>query len=241
MSNSLGDRMKRYEEVTQLHLTRRVPVILRVDGRAFHTMTSRFFKKGYDPEFVRFMQSIAFETMRTLQGCQFCYGQSDEINFLLTDYRTISTDPHFNYDLQKIVSTSAATATMYAMAWFRDFGCVTGAVTFDARAFNIPLDDVNNYFLWRQRDATRNAISMWARKYLSHKECLNKSGDELQEVIFQKYEMNFNDLPTERKRGWCIVPSRVNEDMSFQQCDFDIPIFSQDHNYIEQFVYVRED
>ena len=36
---NLGDRMKRYEFVARRYLTPKVPVIIRVDGRAFHTFT----------------------------------------------------------------------------------------------------------------------------------------------------------------------------------------------------------
>ena len=42
MSNkkdSLGDRMKEYENISRNYLTRRVPVIIRLDGKAFHTFT----------------------------------------------------------------------------------------------------------------------------------------------------------------------------------------------------------
>ena len=42
--DSLGDRMKRYEYVSRNYLTRRVPVIIRIDGKAFHT-----FEKAFRP------------------------------------------------------------------------------------------------------------------------------------------------------------------------------------------------
>lgn len=42
--DSLGDRMKRYEAVPKHFLTRKIPVIARVDGRAFHTFTKGFNK-----------------------------------------------------------------------------------------------------------------------------------------------------------------------------------------------------
>lgn len=40
-------RMKEYEAVSKTRLTKRMPVIIRVDGRAFHTFT-RGFNKPYD-------------------------------------------------------------------------------------------------------------------------------------------------------------------------------------------------
>ena len=50
MSNekdSLGDRMKRYEGVSRTYLVRRMPVIIRIDGKAFHTFT-KGFQKPFD-------------------------------------------------------------------------------------------------------------------------------------------------------------------------------------------------
>lgn len=47
MSNkkdSLGDRMKTYEAVPKVKLVRRMPVIIRLDGKAFHTFTRGFVK-----------------------------------------------------------------------------------------------------------------------------------------------------------------------------------------------------
>lgn len=44
MNDDLGNRMKNYESTTQLTLPRRTYTIIRVDGRAFHTLTRRFTK-----------------------------------------------------------------------------------------------------------------------------------------------------------------------------------------------------
>lgn len=50
---TLGDRMKEYyENITRNKLTRRTPVIIRLDGKAFHTFT-RGFDKPFDKCIVR--------------------------------------------------------------------------------------------------------------------------------------------------------------------------------------------
>ena len=56
MQDSLGDRMKRYENVNRTYLTRRTPVIIRVDGKAFHTFT-KAFQKPFDNFMIRAMQT----------------------------------------------------------------------------------------------------------------------------------------------------------------------------------------
>lgn len=55
-TDSLGDRMKCYEGVPRHFLTRRVPVIIRIDGKAFHTFT-RGFNKPFDEILMSSMQS----------------------------------------------------------------------------------------------------------------------------------------------------------------------------------------
>ena len=225
----IGNRMKRYEQQTEYLLTRRIPVILRIDGRAFHTITRKRFGKNWSREFVDQMIETAEIVMQDIQGCIFCYSQSDEISFLLTDYKTIRTDAWFGYDLRKIISISASLASS---TFSRLYG--GKEITFDSRAFSLPKDEVCNYFIWRQIDATRNAIQMAGREHFSHKQLLNKSCKEIQEMLFKEHGINFNNYPDVRKRGFCIVNDKP---------DLKIPIFSRDgyRNYIEKFVNVRED
>lgn len=222
----IGNRMKKYERCFEYILPRRIPVIVRIDGRAFHTITRKRFGKKWSNEFVEQMMETAKTVVADIQGCSFCYSQSDEISFLLTDYKTILSEGWFGYDIRKIISISASLA---ASVFSRIYG---RNVCFDSRCFSISQDDVCNYFLWRQIDATRNAIQMAGREYFSHKQLHKKSCNEIQELLFQEHGINFNDYPTIRKRGFCVIDDTV---------DFDIPIFSKEREYVERWVYVRED
>jgi len=223
----IGKRMKKYERVAEYVLPKRIPVILRIDGRAFHTITRKRFGKNWCMEFVEQMIEVAKTVMADMQGCNICYSQSDEVSFLLTDYKTINTDGWFDYDARKMISISASLASS---VFSRVFG---KNVSFDSRVFSIPQDEVCNYFLWRQLDATRNAIQMAGREYFSHKQMHQKTCNDVQEMLFQAHGINFNDYPIIRKRGFCITKDNG--------LDKEIPIFSKDRNYIEQYVYVRED
>ena len=73
--------------------------------------------------------------------------------------------------------------------------------SFDARAFSLPEHEIVNYFHWRQLDAARNSISMFARAHFSHKQVDGKTGDEKQEMLFQK-GVNWGKLPQEQKTGF---------------------------------------
>ena len=117
---------------------------------------------------------------------------------------------------------------------------------FDARCFSIPKEEVCNYFLWRQNDCTRNSIQMVAQANFSHKQLQNKSCDELQEMLWQEKNINWNNFETVKKRGSCctktgkrtIINTQTGEQMErlIWEIDTEIPIFTQDRNYIERFV-----
>ena len=113
MKDALGDRMKDfYENRYRFYLTRRMPVIIRVDGNAFHTFT-RGLDKPFDADFMRIMQETCKSLCADIQGCVGGYVQSDEISLLLIDYQNIDTDAWFDYNLQKITTLAAAKATAF--------------------------------------------------------------------------------------------------------------------------------
>lgn len=122
MSNgrdSLGDRMKRYESVPKNFLVRRVPVVIRVDGKAFHTFT-RGMKKPFDSILMNTMKDTMKYLCENIQGCVLGYTQSDEITLVLTDYATITTDAWFGYNVQKLTSIAASMATMAFNSAFKE-------------------------------------------------------------------------------------------------------------------------
>lgn len=216
--------MKRYEGVAEGTLMRRVPVILRVDGRAFHTHT-RGLAKPFSDCFYHDMQSVGSALAQEVQGAKLVYGQSDEVSVLITDYDTITTDAWFGYRIQKMCSIAAATATN---RYNNVSGCV---VQFDARVFNVPKDDVANYFIWRQKDATRNSILSVGQYYFSHKEMQGKSLDEVQEMLWSRCNVNWSKaFDTQFTRGWCTDGKGV--------VDKHPPSFTQKREYIEDHVFL---
>lgn len=118
--DALGDRMKGYENISRIYLTRRVPVIIRLDGKTFHTFT-RGFQKPFDRLLMATMQETMKYLCENIQGCVFAYTQSDEITLVLTDYATIKTDAWFGYNIQKMASIAASLATIaFNTAWSRN-------------------------------------------------------------------------------------------------------------------------
>lgn len=111
VKDALGDRMKKYEYVTRTYLTPRMPVIIRVDGKSFHTFT-RGFKKPFDDVLVSSMQQTMKYLCENIQGCVLGYQQSDEITLVLVDYKKIDTCSWFDYNIQKCASIAASMVTM---------------------------------------------------------------------------------------------------------------------------------
>ncbi len=120
VNDELGIRMKEnYEERNRTYLTRRTPVAIRIDGKAFHTFT-----KGFDKPFDKILGDAMAKTMKYLceniQGCVLGYTQSDEITLILIDYKKLTSDAWFDYQVQKMCSVAASMATMAFNKYFKE-------------------------------------------------------------------------------------------------------------------------
>ena len=108
----LGERMKEfYEYIPRTKLMRRVPVAIRIDGKAFHTFTNDF-RKPFDRVLISTMQRTMKYLCENIQGCVLGYTQSDEITLILVDYKKLNSAAWFDYEIQKMCSVAASMATM---------------------------------------------------------------------------------------------------------------------------------
>ena len=230
MKDDLGKRMKEnYEMRTRVFLPRRTYTIIRLDGKAFHTFT-KGMNRPYDKDFMDIMNFTTIKLCEEIQGVKLAYTQSDEISLLLCDFDKITTDAWFDGNIQKIVSVSASIATGYFNQKFYDtqlnkkwnkyqgdankyaHAMKVPLAFFDARVYTIPDPiEVENYFVWRQKDTVRNSISMHAQSLYSHKELDKKTQSDMQEMIHQKGE-NWNNLPDGFKRGRTIYKDIIERD-----------------------------
>jgi tRNA(His) 5'-end guanylyltransferase len=172
------------------------------------------------------MSQTAATLVQNIQNARLAYTQSDEISILMNDWGKLTTEAWFDNGIQKMVSVSASMATAKFNVAVSDQGNFSPTMAlFDARVFNIPKEEVANYFIWRQQDATRNSINMLGQFYFSHKELQGKTTDEVQEMLFSKHGVNWNDIPTWQKRGYCATRRGTNNE---------IPIFTKERQFIEQ-------
>lgn len=266
--DSLGDRMKKYEYITRTHLIPRMPVIIRLDGKAFHQFC-KGLKRPFDDILIKTMQDTTKYLCENVQGCVLGYTQSDEITLVLVDYKTLDNSSWFDNNIQKIVSVSASMATMAFNKFFEknasnailnildyyaddyneedkyisaiDEKMKNKCAMFDSRVFNLPKEEVCNCVLWRQNDATRNSIEMVGQAYFSHKELHKKTCNDIQDMLMTQRGINWNDFPTHYKRGSCAIKKVDENGRSKWVLDKEIPIFKgEGRKYIEKLIYVGE-
>ena len=262
--DSLGDRMKgNYENRAKTYLVRRVPVIIRLDGKAFHTFT-RGMVKPFDKRLMETMQETTLALCENIMGCVLGYTQSDEITLVLVDYNNLDTEAWYDYAVQKMTSVSASLCTFFFNRIFQKkvdefikehqkvaddpetYGAelsdsvkklintykkaVVRGAFFDARVFNVPVEEVTNCVLWRQQDASRNSVSSLAQAHFPHRELQGKNSSQMQDMLMEKYGINWNNLSVPEKRGTAVI--KDGDGKWF--IDTEMPILKEeDRNYVE--------
>lgn len=223
-----------YEGRYRIKLPMRIPVILRIDGKSFHTWTKKeSIQKPFSPKLMKIFNQTARELMKRIQGSVFAYLQSDEINILIHNYKRLDSQAWFDNNLQKIVSVSVSMAT----AWFNlYFGThPENPAYFDGRVFVIPESEVCNYFIWRQKDWLRNSLQMYARSLYTQKSLEGKNNSEIHELIHQKGK-NWAKLPDHYKNGRAIY-----KDERDIIVDTHIPIFTKRREYIQNHLDIESE
>ncbi|MBO5388427.1 MAG: tRNA(His) guanylyltransferase Thg1 family protein [Lachnospiraceae bacterium] len=265
----LDARMKRYEEVSKNYLTRRIPVILRLDGRCFHKFTEGMIRPFDDKILLQAMRNSMLRMCEEIPGCVMGYHQSDEVTLVLVDYQSNDTYAWFEYNVQKLTSNAASMMTGFFMEEFNDivsnineqavldlshgrtvdyypenFGEAylnkVFKARFDCKAFNIPKDEVVNNLIWRQQDATRNSLSQLAHSEFSYDELHKKKNSEIQDMLVLQRGINWNNLPTRLKRGTTCIKEPDSRGKLRWKLDYEPPIFTKDREYINSRIYIED-
>jgi len=234
MRDDLGTRIKlNYENRTRYYLPRRAYTIIRVDGKAFHSLTKKC-ERPFDLQLTFAMNATTIRMCQEIMGAKCAYVQSDEISILLTDFDKDTTDAWFDGNIQKIASVSASMATAFFNDEVKKFDGLDERITklamFDARVFSIADKvEVENYFIWRQKDAMRNSLQMIAQSMFSHNQLQGKNQKDLYEMITEA-GYDSSKLDSGLKMGRMITKG----DYGFQTKN--IPIFTEDNGYIDSVV-----
>lgn len=220
-----GNRMKSYED--QKKIMKGIPFVARIDGKSFSKWTKNF-EKPYDKSLHDAFITITTELIKETH-CVIGYTQSDEITLVFDE-----NNAYFDRKIQKLCSViaSISSAVMHDIFEKRAY--------FDCRVFGVPTQsEATNCVLWRELDATKNAISSAAHFHFSHKDLQGLNGNQMQEKLFQEKGINFNDYPDFFKRGSFIQNRKVLKLLNEVECmrseikRIDMPKFSLVKNRIE--------
>ena len=231
--------MKEYEVYSSLKVPKNSKIIVRLDGRAFHKLSSDLeLEKPYDETFYNVIVKVCEDLFREFSPV-FLYTFSDEISLLLESIP-------FDGRIEKINSIMAGFASSsFVMNYDTTF---KKPPTFDSRIIPINDEDILKYFKWRQDESWRNCVNSHGISYLKTKYPNNEANDkikgmklnEIHELLFQN-GINLNDIETYKKRGIGIYRKdkkvegfnkKENKNQisyrSYVYTDWELPIFSED-------------
>ena len=213
---ALGTKHKLYEQRYDSTLMPGLPVIVRLDGRAFHTFT-KGLQRPFDPRLSAAMISTTKHLVAEWNA-SVGYTQSDEITIA---FANADPEAEFNFGgrVQKIVSLFAASASVKFNNIIRTSipEKASELPLFDARVFQYPnLDLAVENFLWRETDATRNSLTMAAHSVYSTKE-LHKAGYVAKHDMLHAKGINWNDYPIHFKRGMYVAKRTVMKTLTDEE------------------------
>nr|DAL18926.1 MAG TPA_asm: tRNAHis guanylyltransferase [Caudoviricetes sp.] len=255
-----------YEAVPKTKLMRRTPVAIRVDGKSFHTFTRGFQKPfdmilmksmqetmmylckniqgcvfGYTQSDEITLILIDYQTLTT--DAWFDY-EVQKLCSVSASMATMAFNKFFRmsiWDEDSAWKSSLTPQSMDVQIAHNEYVAkmMTAAnkgAMFDARCFNIPKEEVCNLIYWRQLDATRNSIQMVGQAYFSHKQLEGKKCNDIQDMLMEQFNINWNNYPTTCKRGTACI----NKDGQWV-LDTNMPILKgEDRKYVDQYIFVGE-
>ena len=199
--DDLDKKMRIYEQSLDQIIVPGMFMAARIDGRSFTRLTKEIcrFEAPFD---IRF-RDMMVNTVKALIDCGFRvvygYTESDEISLLFDP-----SEDTFGRKVRKYNSILAGTASA-------TFSLELGKpAVFDCRIIALPNTElVQDYFLWRQEDANRNALNSWCywtlrKEGMSVAEATaSVSGKSIaykNELLFER-GINYDKLPSWQKRG----------------------------------------
>lgn len=259
MESSIGSRHKEYEKDYDVKIIRRIPIVIRVDGRSFSRITRRL-PRPYSQILMDNMANTMLMVSKKIDGTVFAYQQSDEITFVLRNDQTLDTEPFFGNRIQKIASIAASLTTLEFNKQLALNPCeLTGDAIFDARVTGMPsISEAINNLIWRQQDCTRNAITNAALAELGRKVgrktaarlLHGKGAKERKEILLEECGINFDkDYPLSfingigAYRAPTIIETRNNERITRHKwiLDYNLQNFVEDREFVADIISSGKD
>lgn len=263
--NNLDSHMSKLKNSSKTHLEKQLPVIIKLDGKAFKIFT-KYLNKPFDNIIAITMQDTMTYLCEHITNCVIGYTQSDEITLVLCNYKKPTSQAWMNNSVQKICAVASSMATMAFNKFFRENveelesetcgtcdldvinlikrynECMDNGAMFDCCAFNIPRDEVNDCFVWRQNDAIKTSIRTIAQSEFSYKRLSNKTEEQMREMLREERNIDWHEFPHYLKYGSCCLqieepfvnPNGENCIRHKWLVDSKIPIFAENTEYVNE-------
>lgn len=194
--------MKEFEVYSSIKVPKNSKIIIRLDGRSFHSLARDLnLTKPYDENFYKVISLVCRDLFEEFSPV-FVYTFSDEISLLFDKIP-------FDGRIEKLNSVIASfTSSSFVIHYGVDF---KKPPAFDSRIIPISDDYILKYFKWRQDESWRNCVNSHGISYFKSKYSNNVANDkisgmslsDIHELLFEN-GINLNDVETYKKRGMAI-------------------------------------
>jgi len=230
--------------MSNYRLLNKVPLIININGRSFHKITS-LLDKPYCTEFAEGMLSTTVKLCMEIDGALFAYQHNDEITIVVRNDQTQETLPWYDNKLQNICSITSSIATQH----FNLFAVNTklnlmGDALFTSQVFVVPtIAEAINTIIYKQQSNFYLSIQFACfyellKKYdkTTIKEMLSDlSIDEKIDLLKQECDIDFNEYHTSFRRGAACykIPKIVNGVVKNKWAiNTELPIFTKDQSFL---------
>jgi tRNA(His) 5'-end guanylyltransferase len=217
--DDIGDRMKTYEVIeTERRFDPSLPVYARLDGRSFSNFT-RLMERPFDMAMHEAMMSTAKALIEKTHA-RIGYTQSDEIS-LVWQAENEASQIFFDGKIMKMASVLASLASVHFFKSIYDSERLSDHADlmphFDCRVIQLPSrTEAANMFLWRELDATKNAVSMAARAYFSAKVLSFKNSTEMRAMLAEN-GIDFDAYPASFRHGTFLRRIAIEREMTTEE------------------------
>lgn len=279
-------RMQNYKYTSDQSLMRRTPVIIQIDGMHFHTFTkgldkpfdgilvrsmqetAKYLCENIQGCVLAYTQSDEINLLlidyQELDSQAWFDNRIQKLTSAAASLATLEFNRRFaervrlmrTMVLHENHPDNSNEKTHETVKYLKKSIAAKNGATFAACAFNLPQDEVTNFFYWRQQDAIRNSIQMVGQANFSHTELQHKSREDIKQMLRDKSEATggtikpWENYPMFLQRGTCIIKNEEVLDQNdpeiykrfYWDVDENIPIFKGDgRNYINKLVYLDEE
>lgn len=207
--------MKDYEIYSTMRVPKNSNIVLRLDGRKFHSLAKGLnLEKPYDERFYKIIANVCLDIFKQFSP-KFIYTFSDEISILLDEIPFSGRVEKINSVFSSLASSSF---TYYLLNdYSNEFNLDKLSdndrdnvfpISFDSRIIPIDNASISSYFKWRQDECWRNCINgygIWALKKEYNDEEANErikglKSSNIHDLLFER-GINLNDVDNWKKRG----------------------------------------